>query len=206
MGALTSPPTAHSMWTSRTSPRVGVTGWPSVPWCTTSSPRPSTTGSSAHRTGVRTSRWPSRPPSKCGCRLLAGVGRASGAGRSAPGPAASRLRGAGQPHCHSAAETHPPPSPESPRPLPPPPPAAERARCPPERRSRRPTYQPGPRPTRWPCPYPLHPPSAPFSLSLCPFSVLLSSHYHQSFLLPRDPGWRFQKEAPGPGTVPAQPI
>lgn len=104
IGALTGPPTTHSMWTSRTSPRVGVTGWPSVPWCTTSSPRLSTMGSSAHRTGVRTSRWPSHPPSKCGCWHLAGVGQASGAGRSAPGPAASRLRGAGQAHCHSEAE------------------------------------------------------------------------------------------------------
>ncbi|XP_059977507.1 smoothelin isoform X5 [Lagenorhynchus albirostris] len=40
------------------------------------------------------------------------------------------------------------------------------AECPPERRSQRPAYQPRPRPIRWPCPYPLHSPSAPFSLYL----------------------------------------
>ncbi|NP_001369575.1 smoothelin isoform i [Homo sapiens] len=45
--------------TSRTSPPAGVMGWPSVPWCTTSSLRPSTMGSLALRTDARTSRWPS---------------------------------------------------------------------------------------------------------------------------------------------------
>lgn len=74
MGELNSLPTTHSTWTSRTSPRVGVMGWPSVPWCTTSSLRPSTMGSSAHRTGARTLRWLSHLLSKyrpwpCGCRL-----------------------------------------------------------------------------------------------------------------------------------------
>lgn len=104
MGELTSPPTTHSTWTSRTSPRVGVMGWLSVPWCTTSSLRPLTTGSSARRTGARTSRWPSHPPSKCGpqpCWCWLGIwGWASGLG-----PGALRPPGAGQPHCQAAAET-----------------------------------------------------------------------------------------------------
>ncbi|XP_077806076.1 smoothelin isoform X18 [Macaca mulatta] len=50
---------AAGMSTSRTSPPAGVMGWPSVPWCTTSSLRPSTMGSLALRTDARTSRWPS---------------------------------------------------------------------------------------------------------------------------------------------------
>lgn len=107
MGELTRPPTAHSMWTSRTSPRVGVTGWPSVPWCTTSSLRPLTMGSSARRTGARTLRWPSHPLSKCGpqpCWCWLGIwGWASG-----PGPAALRPPEAGQLHCQTVAENpHP---------------------------------------------------------------------------------------------------
>ena len=197
MEELTSPPAAHSMWTSRTSPQVGVMGWPSVPWCTTSSLRPLTMGSSAHRIGARTLRWPSHLPSKCGpqpCWCQLGVwGWTSGLGPAALRPLELASR--------TVIQRLRPPSPKSPHPSPPP--AADSARRPQGRRSRRPTYQPRPTPTRRPCPHPLF-----LSLPLLslPFSVLLSSDYHQSFLLPRDPGWRFQKEAPGPGTVPAQPI
>ena len=70
-------------------------------------------GSSAHRTGVRTLRWPSHLLSKCGpqsCWCQLGIWDWA----SGPGPAAPRPLEAGQLHCQTAAET---PSPESPCPL-----------------------------------------------------------------------------------------